>query len=338
MRRGFITLGTWCVDRNIILDVWPSEDMAAQARQISFAGGGSACNFAVNIKKLDKSMHVETQGIIGNDEKADLLVSIADEYGIVRSRLVRSTEGNTQTTDAFVSEKSNRRTHILYAGVADLLTPEYFDFSSTTAKIAHFGLPTVHKTMDQRWQDQENGWVASLKEAQKHGLHTNLELVAADEEKLQKIVGPCLPFLSSLVVNDYEIGAITGIQTNSDRETNVDAIKFAAKSALENSQMDFVLVHFPKGAVLVARNGQEVVQPSVNIPQQSIKGTNGAGDAFSAGFFYGYHEGMPFLAAMKLGHAAAAASLLSVETYTSVECAEKCLNLAEGWGWRDLIP
>ena len=46
---------------------------------------------------------------------------------------------------------------------------------------------------------------------------------------------------------------------------------------------------------------------------------------------------MPFLDAMKLGHAAAAASLLSVETYTSVECAEKCLNLAENWGWRDLI-
>ena len=180
--------------------------------------------------------------------------------------------------------------------------------------------------------------MASLKEAQKHGLHTNLELVAADEENLQKIVVPCLPFLSSLVVNDHEIGAITGIQTNSDRETNVDAIKFAAKSALENSHMDFVLVHFPKGAVLVARNGQEFVQPSVNIPQQSIKGTNGAGDAFSAGFFYGYHEGMPFLTAMKLGHAAAAASLLSVETYTSVECAEKCIDLAEGWGWRDLIP
>jgi hypothetical protein len=30
--------------------------------------------------------------------------------------------------------------------------------------------------------------------------------------------------------------------------------------------------------------------------------------------------------------------LLSVETYTSVECAEKCIDLAEGWGWRDLIP
>ena len=87
MRRGFITLGTWCMDRNIILDVWPSEDMATHARQISFAGGGSACNFAVNIKKLDESMHVETQGIIGNDEKADFLVSIADDYGIMRSIL-----------------------------------------------------------------------------------------------------------------------------------------------------------------------------------------------------------------------------------------------------------
>ena len=119
MRRGFITLGTWCMDRNIILDVWPGEDMAAHARQISFAGGGSACNFAVNIKKLDESMHVETQGIIGNDEKADFLVSIADEYGIMRSRLVRSNE-ETHRRQTHSFQKNQTAAHIFYMQVSQI--------------------------------------------------------------------------------------------------------------------------------------------------------------------------------------------------------------------------
>lgn len=337
MRRGFITLGTWCLDRNIVLDFWPNEDMAAHVHHITLAGGGSACNFAVNIKKLDPEMHVETQGLIGDGEKADFLISIADTFGIRRSGLIRSDLGDTQTTDAFVSQKTNRRTHILYAGVADFLTPEHFDFSNTTAKIAHFGLPSLHKTMDQSWQSEENGWLASLKEAQKHGLHTNLELVAGNETKLKEIVVPCLPHLSSLVVNDHEIGAITGIQTQSNNATNIDKIKFAANSVLKKGRMDFVLVHFPQGAILVTRDGKEIIQPSVDIPLQLIKGTNGAGDAFSAGFFYGFHENWPLLDAIKLGHASAAASLRSVETYTCVQSVRECLDLTNKWGWRSAL-
>jgi sugar/nucleoside kinase (ribokinase family) len=191
--------------------------------------------------------------------------------------------------------------------------------------------------MDQPWRGEKNGWVASLKEAEKHGLHTNLELVAGNEAKLQEIVVPCLPHLSSLVVNDHEIGAITGIQTQSNDTTNIDQIKFAANSALKNGRMDFVLVHFPEGAILVTRDGQEITQPSVDIPIQSIKGTNGAGDAFSAGFFYGFHEKWPLLDAIKLGHATAAASMRSVETYTSVQSVSKCLDLANKWAWRSAI-
>ena len=162
-------------------------------------------------------------------------------------------------------------------------------------------------------------------------------MVAGNETKLKEIVVPCLPHLSSLVVNDHEIGAITGIQTQSNNATNIDKIKFAVNSVLEKGRMDFVLVHFPQGAILVTRDGKEIIQPSVDIPLQLIKGTNGAGDAFSAGFFYGFHENWPLLDAIKLGHASAAASLRSVETYTCVQSVRECLDLTNKWGWRSAL-
>jgi sugar/nucleoside kinase (ribokinase family) len=98
--------------------------------------------------------------------------------------------------------------------------------------------------------------------------------------------------------------------------------------------MELVVVHFPQGAVLVARDGEVIHLPSVAVPDAERKGANGAGDAFAAGFFYGRHEGWARADCLRMGHAAAAACLRAAETYASVESARACLELAERWGWR----
>lgn len=334
MKRGFLTAGTWCLDRNIIVDQWPKEDMSTSVRDIKIAGGGSACNFAVNIKKLDPAMPVETQGLIGSGESADFLQSVADDNGIDRRALARTTKNRTQSTDAFLSKKSGRRTHILTPGVASLLTPHHFDFKQSSARIVHFGLPSLHEQMDGSWQECENGWLYSLKQAKLAGLQTNLELVAGCEKVLRKIVLPCLSHLDTLIVNDFEIGALAEIKTISNDETIPEAIIEAAGKVLSLGSMNLVVVHFPRGAILIERNGRVISQPSVNIPPDKIVGTNGAGDAFAAGVLYGLHESWDLAECLKLGHAASAACLRSVETYTSVQNVKCCMALTEKWGWR----
>ena len=59
-RRGFITGGTWCVDNNRMVTHWPGEDGHAQFLREERHGGGSGCNFALNIKRLDSTVPVET--------------------------------------------------------------------------------------------------------------------------------------------------------------------------------------------------------------------------------------------------------------------------------------
>lgn len=334
MRSGFITVGTWCVDRNITVDQWPKEDMAANVRDIKIAGGGSACNFAVNIRKLDPNMPVETQGLIGDGELADFLYSVADDNGVDRRALARSTVARTQSTDAYFSEKSGRRTHILTSGVANLLTPDHFDFSNTNARIVHFGLPSLHEKMDGPWEHHASGWLYSLKQAKSAGLQTNLELVAGCSQILRGIVLPCLPYLDTLIVNDYEIGALAEMSTIEDDETKPAAVIDAAEKVLSLGGMSLVAVHFPKGAILISEDGEIISQPSVNIPSDQIVGTNGAGDAFAAGMLYGWHEGWELRECLKLAHATSTACLASVETYTSVQDVSYCMALADTWGWR----
>ncbi len=333
-RRGILTGGTWCVDRNKRVEFWPAEDGLAEILEEEAGGGGSACNLAIDVKKLDPAFPVATVGLIGDDADGALLLAQADAQRIDRSRLRVLPGARTQYTDAYATRGSGRRTHLFRRGTADLLTPAEFDFSTTRAALLHLGLPGVHAVMDAPWREHANGWVAVLAAARAAGLATNLELASLPPDRLAALVRPCLPHLDLLVVNDAEIGALAGRTTVADGTTDVAACIAAAAEVLERGAMALAVVHFPAGAVALARDGALTRQPSVRVPPTAIAGANGAGDAFAAGFLYGWLAGWETARALALGHAAAAASLRGMSTTGTVDRWPACLALAERWGWR----
>jgi sugar/nucleoside kinase (ribokinase family) len=73
-------------------------------------------------------------------------------------------------------------------------------------------------------------------------------------------------------------------------------------------------------------------QPSVAVPQQSIVGTAGAGDALAAGVLYGWHERWSPADSLRLGVCAAAASLGHAACSEGVRPAGACLELGRAWG------
>lgn len=337
-RRGIVTGGTWCVDRNQLVEHWPGEDGLAEILTIEARGGGSGFNLAADIRRLDPEMPVETIALVGDDDNGRLLMAEADAFGIGRAGMQVAAGGITQFTEAFVSRASGRRTHIFFQGVGAALTPNHFDFGGSTARLLHLGLPGVHRTMDAPWGVDANGWVTVLRKARASGLETNLELVSASPERIAALGRPCLPYLDLLVVNDVEIGAIGGEATVRDGKTDRAACLSAAKRALELGPMRMVAVHFPMGGIAVARDGTVVERPSVRVPAEAVVSANGAGDAFASGMVYGFHEGWSLDASLTLAHAAAAASLRSLSTAEGVVSWRACLDLAERWGWREALP
>ncbi len=332
---GFLTGGTWCLDRNLVLPNWPAEDQAVAVESVSLSGGGCACNFAVDIRRLDPSISVETTGIVGNDEAGRFLAKVAADEGIGFSRVTRTNDQETQTTDAFQSRASGRRTHILFEGTAAILSPDHFDFAGVSARYFHVGLPGIHRVMDAPWGDDRNGWVSVLKQARAAGLQTNIELVSVAPEVLRDLALPCLPHLSTLVVNDYEIRALTGSETACAGDTGRHEMIDAAVAVLQKGQMELVVIHFPQGAVLADRDGTILFQPSIAVPTDSIGGANGAGDAFAAGFFYGRYNGWDPQRCLVMAHATAAACLAAPSTYESVQGWQDNMALVDRWGWRD---
>jgi sugar/nucleoside kinase (ribokinase family) len=83
----------------------------------------------------------------------------------------------------------------------------------------------------------------------------------------------------------------------------------------------------------VAKNQPAILQPSVRVPANLIIGTAGAGDAFSAGFLLGLHEGWDFQRCLELGVCAAAASLRDATCSAAVESWQNCLALGRKLGF-----
>ena len=249
--------------------------------------------------------------------------------------LIKTNVSKTQRTDAYTASSSGRRTHLYFAGTAAYLTPDHFDFTKSNARFLHLGLPGVHEKLDKSWNQDPNGWVTVLKKAKSEGLITNLELCSISAEKIHELVNPCLHFLDLLIVNDFEICAISGMELNPEQPTDFNACKVAACNVLKSGTMQLVAVHFPEGAFVYTRDGNFYSHPSVAIPETEIRGTNGAGDAFAAGFLYSLHENMNVETAIISGHSAAAASVRGIGTSDSVESFKRSREIANKWGWRD---
>ena len=333
-RFGIITGGTWCADYNKLVERWPEEEGLTIIVKEEIRGGGSACNLGIDIKRLDPELPVSTIGLLGEDADSQLLLQQARKEGLDVAQLSAIDGQRTTFTDAFTAQDSGRRTHLFHPGTSELLSPDYFDFSHTEAKIFHLGLPGLHARMDGPWNDDANGWVSVLKTAQAAGLKTNLELCSLSTDRLKELIVPCLNHLNYLIVNEFEIAAVAGRPISHDLDTDIQSCLSNAQHVLDRGAMELVIVHFPIGAVAVTKSGERAITSSVNLPTAEIVGPNGAGDAFAAGSLYGLHQGWTLMRTLELAHASAAISMRHIGTTDAMTDWQTCLQIASQYGWK----
>ncbi len=327
-RQGILCAGCWTLDQIRIIDRWPIEEELALTLRTDKQGGGSAHNVSIDLKKMDPSLPVYTAGLLGKDAAGEFLLNQAKTWGVDTTQLHSTDAGSTSFTDVMSVESSGKRTFFHHTGTNDLLTPDHIDFKQCPAGMLHLGLLGVHKTLDEPWIKEPNGWVEILKRAQREKIHTNIEMVSIDAEQNRQLALPCLAHLDSLIINDYEAGCLSSIETIIDGVGVAEACMAAAQQLLGMGSMDFVIVHYPGGAAATNKSGDSWLVPSVNVDPVSILSSVGAGDAFTAGVLYGIYNKRKLKQSVQIGHAVAAASLRSNTTVGSVTDVETCLQQA----------
>ena len=209
-------------------------------------------------------------------------------------------------------------------------------FTAHSGKIFHLGYLLLLDRMDQ--PDAEFGSVAArvLWQASQAGFKTTVDVVSEDGDRFAHVVLPAMRHVDCCFLNEFEIERTTGIRTRPDGEIDLAAVAEASRRLLDAGVREWVIVHFPEGATACGRNGERIVQESVRLPQSSIVGTVGAGDAFAAGVLYGLHENAPMETALLYGVTAAASCLLAAGTSDGILPLDRCLKMKPAHGLQHL--
>ncbi|HXT92022.1 MAG TPA: carbohydrate kinase family protein, partial [Trebonia sp.] len=294
-------------------------------------------NMAVDLRQLGAAFPVGLLGAVGDDTHGAFILGECARLGISTTGVRQLTGTVTSFTDVMVERHGGRRTMFHHTGANALFDASTADLPASAARILHAGAPGIHPVMDQRHPGGGNGWSALLQRAQSAGLHTNLELVSLEPDRIAEVALPCLPYLDTIVVNEVEAGALTGIDApapTADGLVDWLALEAIALQLVERGVSRLAVVHFPAGCVAAAPRGRIWRQGSVRLRPEQVRSTNGAGDAFAAGILLGLHEGWPVERCLRLAVASAAACVRSPSTSTGIKPAADCMADADQVGFR----
>ena len=333
-RNGILAGGNWILDRTKIIDVYPAQDALANILAETSCNGGGAYNVLVDLARLQAPFPLAAVGLVGDDAAGEYIRKDCQAHRIDTRQLHTSKEAPTSHSDIMTVKSTGRRTIFQRRGANAFLDAAHFDFAQSGARIFHLGYLLLLDRLDR--PDPACGTVAAavLQRAQQAGFKTSVDVVSEDSDRFAGIVRPALRFCDYCVLNEFEAGRTTGIQIVREGRIDIGAARRAAHELLAAGVHEWVVIHFPAGAIAVGSGGRELAQASISMPQARIAGTLGAGDAFAAGVLLGLHEEVPMDVALNYGVCAAAASLTDPNTSDGVKPLSECLRLAEEFGYR----
>jgi sugar/nucleoside kinase (ribokinase family) len=335
MSRGVLCAGTVLVDVAKVIDAYPALDHLATIEQVSLSTGGPGLNMAVDLRMLGAAFPIGVLGAVGDDEHAAFILAECVRRGIEVTGVRKLAGAVTSFTDGMIEREGGRRTFFHHSGANALFDASGADLGG--ARILHAGAPGIHPVMDRATPGGGNGWSALLRRAQAAGLHTNLEMVSLAPDRTAEVTRPCLPCLDSIVINELEASALTGIEASvptADGPVDWPAMEAMAVNLIDQGVSVLAVVHFPAGCVAAAPGGRTWRQGSVRLPPEQVRSTTGAGDAFAAGVILGLHEGWPVERCLRLAVASAAACVRSPNTSDGIKPAGQCLAEADRAGYR----
>jgi sugar/nucleoside kinase (ribokinase family) len=329
-RKGIACGGNWTVDLLKVIGHYPQENTIAYISEVSRGGGGCGHNVVINLARFDGSLPIYAIGVIGNDAYGDYLVEECRRFPNVNIDQLRRTDFDaTSYTDVFSIKASGRRTFFHYPGANRLFEPALVDLDTLPVKMFHLGYLLLLDAMDQ--SDKEFGTVAArfLAQLQFRNIRTSIDLVSEDSGRFPQIVPPALKYTDYCIINDWEAEKLAGIPLRVGNKLLPENLNKIGATILEFGVKDLVVVHFPEGGYLLSKDGEELLQPSLELPDDYIVGSTGAGDSFCAGILYGIYQGWNHDQTLRFATCAGGMNLSDLTTTGGIKSWQEILRMEE---------
>jgi sugar/nucleoside kinase (ribokinase family) len=205
-------------------------------------------------------------GAVGDDEKADFVVSVLEKFGVDTAGFERIQGVPTSSTILNIRPNGERPALHLRGACDYFLPPNKEKLDIFDCKVFHLGGTGLLKKLDGSVS------VELLKEAKENECITTWDLIGATESTID-IVKPLLPHIDYFMPSIEEASIMCGLDDQMD----------IAKYYLDNGVTNCVLTMGGEGSLFVNKD-ETIKTPAFDI---NVVDTTGCGDAFDAGMITG---------------------------------------------------
>tara|TARA_B100002003_G_scaffold249679_1_gene286672 strand:- start:170 stop:1117 length:948 start_codon:yes stop_codon:yes gene_type:complete len=201
-------------------------------------------------------------GAVGDDEKADFVISTLEKFGVDTSGFERLKGIPTSSTILNIRPNGERPALHLRGACDHFLPPPKDKVDIFDCKVFHLGGTGLLKKLDGPVS------VQLLKEAKENGCITTWDLIGATENTIE-IVKPLLPHIDYFMPSIEEASIMSQLKDPKD----------IGKYYLDNGATNCILTSGGEGSIFINKN-QYIITPAFDI---DVVDTTGCGDAFDAG-------------------------------------------------------
>ncbi len=333
MRKGICVAGNLVVDITYPIERWPRQsELTTITEGITRSVGGAVCNVVTDLARMDKSLPLSALGVIGQDAEGDFILEQLGKYRNMDLSLL-GRKGATSFTAVMSDNRTKARTFFQYRGANALFDESFIDWEKIDAELLHVGYILLLDALDQEDAEYGTKMARLLAEARRRGLKTSIDVVTETGDRFRTLVPPALRYTDYCVINELEAQQITGVPLRDESEKlHPENMKEALERMKELGVSTWTVIHCPEGGYGLDEENRYVSLPSLRLPEDYIKGTVGAGDAFCAGVLYGAQKRWALPESIRLGTCAAAASLSEPGASEGVGTAEEVLKLWDRFG------
>jgi sugar/nucleoside kinase (ribokinase family) len=252
--------------------------------------GGNGANTSYTLACL--GVPVRLIAVVGEDTFGEELLSGLRAAGVDTSSVTRS-RGATPTTIALVRSDGNRL-FLHKPGVSLQAISEPIEF---TALLMH-GMTHFHVANPFSMPAFRKHVAETLRRASTAGLTTSLDAAWDSQGRWIQDLGPCLPHVGTLFVNEEEGALLAGVE---------DPLE--AGRVLRRMGAGTVVVKLGSRGCFVVSEREEFRVPAFDV---EVLDTTGAGDCFAGGYLAAIQRGFPPREAARFANAAGALSVRRV--------------------------
>ena len=332
-RKGIAIAGNMLLDIVKTIDSYPQIGMLGNILDLSYAVGGCVPNTAIDLAKIDSTVPISAVGKLGMDENGRYISSTLQRNGIDISNISYSKDTPTSFSDVMSVRGGGERTFFHKRGANAEFSPSDIDLDKLNCNIFHIGYILLLDSFDA--EDKKYGTVMArfLREVQKKGIKTSIDVVSASEAQFGEKIIPCLKYCNYVIINELECCAIWGLEARTPSgQLNRKNLELAMKKTVGAGVKDRVIVHCKECSFIIDSNENLTVVPSLRIPKEEIKGSVGAGDAFCAGSLYGIYNNYNDRQILEFASAAAACNLFAENSIDGMKTKQEILELADKYG------